>query len=270
MGPVQTHPQRIEPHASEHKFARCPLCGFEFEWTDGLTCVECAWRSACPLVRCPACSYEFPAEGYPASRLLRWLSRLSRRKATPTSRTSPQLLESISVSSATDASREADILEIRRRRLMEWILTEFPDLPEADHNWVAIIEGPPGPQIPHDHSEALAQSLDQLCTRLGHPRYCPHSKPIPVGDCCLTSPEHQETALFRTVKDLQPGETARLLYLSPRHPAHFFRLTNMGFTPGAIITLQQSRPVRVLRVGRAQVALDDQVAEHIFVRPLPD
>jgi len=27
--------------------------------------------------------------------------------------------------------------------------------------------------------------VDRICTALGHPRYCPGGKPIPMGACCL-------------------------------------------------------------------------------------
>jgi DtxR family Mn-dependent transcriptional regulator len=169
------------------------------------------------------------------------------------------------IESGAATALEPDMLEARRRRLMEWVVTEFADRPDIGRDWGALTE-----QISAcKESSGLTEALDRLCSRLGHPRYCPHGKPIPVGACCLTNAESEGTALFRTLRDLEPGETARLLYLSPRHQAHFYRLSNMGFTPGAMITLQQKRPVRVLRIGRAQVALDDEVADHIFVRPLP-
>jgi Fe2+ transport system protein FeoA len=161
------------------------------------------------------------------------------------------------------------MLETRRRRLMEWVLTEFADLPDVARAWDAIVDSAAGQGSAGDPSSGFTQALDRLCTRLGHPRYCPHGKPVPVGACCLANAEPPEAPLFRTLKDLEPGETARLLYLSPRQPAHFYRLTNMGFTPGAVLTLQQKHPVRVLRIGRAQIALDDAVAERIFVRPVP-
>ncbi|MHA2621813.1 MAG: metal-dependent transcriptional regulator [bacterium JZ-2024 1] len=252
---------------SDQKAARCPLCGFEFEGSEGVSCAGCGWRGSCTLVRCPACSYEFPAEGYPVSRLFRWIAGLFRPRASGEPPKHASTERPGSLESFSGVARGPELLEARRRRLMEWVVTEFVDVPDLARDWEAIVTAG-GDGSASGGAEERAKSLDALCRRLGHPRYCPHGKPIPVGACCLRVSDSENRPLFRTVRELKPGEVARLLYVSPRRPAHFYRLSNMGFTPGAILVLQQEHPVRVVRMSRGQVAMDDEVAECILVRPL--
>lgn len=43
-------------------------------------------------------------------------------------------------------------------------------------------------------------------------------------------------------------------------------LTHLGVTPGAEIVLHQKKPAFVIRVGETDIAIDDEIAKHIYVR----
>lgn len=69
---------------------------------------------------------------------------------------------------------------------------------------------------------------------------------------------------FRTVTDLAPGETARILTLSSEGN----RLDNLvvfGLVPGSEITLLQRRPAFVIRIGETELALEAAIADSIVV-----
>ncbi|NOZ57999.1 MAG: metal-dependent transcriptional regulator [Euryarchaeota archaeon] len=64
---------------------------------------------------------------------------------------------------------------IRSHRLAELLLTELLDmeLNSEVHAHACALE--------HHISKAIAEAV---CIKLGHPRQCPHGKPIPRGECC--------------------------------------------------------------------------------------
>ena len=63
---------------------------------------------------------------------------------------------------------------VRRRRLAEVLFSSAMHLPEPEVELAAC-------RMEHIIDPEVTSSI---CTFLGHPRQCPHGKPIPVGDCC--------------------------------------------------------------------------------------
>ena len=106
---------------------------------------------------------------------------------------------------------------------------------------------------------------DSICAFLGHPRFCPHGKAIPPGECC--------TALTRTVEPLVApldrlpvGQEGRIVYIAPREPDRLVRLAHLGVVPGATVRLQQSSPAAVIRIGETTLAVDPAIAGEIYVK----
>ena len=106
---------------------------------------------------------------------------------------------------------------------------------------------------------------DSICAFLGHPRRCPHGKPIPPGACCRTLSAPVEP-LVQPLSRLPVGCDARIVYIAPREAARLVRLSNLGIVPGAVIQLQQTKPAAVLRVGETTLAVEPEVAGEIYVR----
>jgi putative ABC transport system ATP-binding protein len=69
-------------------------------------------------------------------------------------------------------SRARDL--IRRRRLAEVLFSSALHLPEDEVEQTACL-------MEHVIDPTVANSI---CAFLGHPRRCPHGRPIPTGDCC--------------------------------------------------------------------------------------
>lgn len=63
---------------------------------------------------------------------------------------------------------------IRQHRLAELLLTEILGLELSKVHEKAC-------KLEHHISQEIAQAV---CTKLNHPRKCPHGKPIPKGECC--------------------------------------------------------------------------------------
>jgi ABC-type glutathione transport system ATPase component len=63
---------------------------------------------------------------------------------------------------------------IRRRRLAEVLFSSALHLPEDEVEQTACL-------MEHVIDPTVANSI---CAFLGHPRRCPHGRPIPTGDCC--------------------------------------------------------------------------------------
>lgn len=147
---------------------------------------------------------------------------------------------------------------IRRRRLAERLLHDVLMTPESMWQEYAC-------RMEH----ALVAGLeDSVCTLLGHPRYCPHGKPIPEGSCC----RQRRTTVGRVIaplSEMQPGQKGTVAYIQMTDSQRLQRLMGMGILPGVAVELLQRRPAYVFRAGLAQYAVDETVAAAIYVRLEP-
>jgi len=106
---------------------------------------------------------------------------------------------------------------------------------------------------------------DNICTLLGHPRVCPHGKPIPPGRCCQEEQQEIER-LVSPLSQLMPGQQGKVAYVYAPEAARMQKLIAMGIMPGALIKLLQKFPSYVFEAGYAQFAVDEQIADSIYVR----
>ncbi len=88
----------------------------------------------------------------------------------------------------------------------------------------------------------LDRGLDEsICSLLGHPKVCPHGKPIPPGRCC-----REEQALAQKVvaplSQLARGQKGKVAYIYAPESSQLQKLMAMGILPGAPISLIQSFP----------------------------
>ncbi len=145
---------------------------------------------------------------------------------------------------------------VRRHRLAERLLTDVLGTRDGD--------------VMHDKAckfeHLLDRGLDEsICTLLGHPKICPHGKPIPPGPCCL----EQEAAPAKVVSplsQLSPGESGRVAYIYAPETDKLQKLMAMGILPGAAVKLLQDFPSYVFAAGETQFAVDREIAEAIYVR----
>jgi DtxR family Mn-dependent transcriptional regulator len=110
-----------------------------------------------------------------------------------------------------------------------------------------------------------AAMTDSVCAFLGHPRACPHGKPIPSGACCRSFSQ-TVTPLVQPLPALAPGQSGRIVHIVAREPQRLVRLSSLGVVPGALVHHQQKGASVVLKVGETTLALDGDVAREIYVR----
>ena len=111
----------------------------------------------------------------------------------------------------------------------------------------------------------LARGVTEaICTLLGHPRLCPHSHPIPEGECCRRA-EDQVNAVVASADRLDIGAPARVAYISARSFPRIQKLSALGISPGATIRVQQKFPSFVIQCDETQIALEEEIARASYV-----
>lgn len=116
-----------------------------------------------------------------------------------------------------------------------------------------------------EHEKVLTlEAVEGICSFLGHPPTCPHGRPIPPGDCCRRF-VNEVRPLVTSLAQEEVGEDYRIIFIAPKYHALLERLSGLGVLPGAMLHLLQKRPSVVLKVGQTEVALDQEIAEGIYV-----
>lgn len=157
--------------------------------------------------------------------------------------------------SLTEAGDEYGRNVVRRNRLAERLLVDVLD---TENGLVR--------QSACGFEHYLYKGIeDSVCTLLGHPRYCPHGKPIPMGECCKRA-RTEVGKIVCAVSELKGGQSGRIAYLHPRKRETMQKLISMGVLPGMPIKLVQKNPSYVLEVDRTRYAVDREIASSIFVR----
>jgi DtxR family Mn-dependent transcriptional regulator len=144
---------------------------------------------------------------------------------------------------------------IRRHRLAERLVADVLDLHGDEMEPYAC-------RFEHLVHPGLEE---RICTLLGHPRVCPHDKPIPRGPCCRED-RHEIGPVVVKLHELHPGQRGTIAYLHSEDQSRLSKLLAMGVLPGAEIELQRRIPTFVFRVGFSQFAVDESVADSVFVR----
>jgi DtxR family Mn-dependent transcriptional regulator len=112
----------------------------------------------------------------------------------------------------------------------------------------------------------LDRGLDEsICNLLGHPKICPHGKPIPPGRCCQEE-QMQAQKVVAPLSQLAQGQKGKVAYIYAPESSKLQKLMAMGILPGAPIILIQSFPSYVFQVGQTQLAVDKEIADAIYVR----
>lgn len=113
---------------------------------------------------------------------------------------------------------------------------------------------------------ALFDCVDEsICTLLGHPRFCPHGKPIPPGKCCQSNLDKVST-LIVPLREVKTGQHGRIAYLQMTDAPRLQKLMAMGLLPGVPVRMLSSYPSFVFEAGFSQFAVDDEIAGDIYVR----
>jgi DtxR family transcriptional regulator, Mn-dependent transcriptional regulator len=156
----------------------------------------------------------------------------------------------------TPEGRDLARRQVRRHRLAEVLFTTVLEVrDESAVNRTACV-------MEHVLGAGLA---DAICAFLGHPRACPHGKPIPQGPCCRELSQTIEP-LVQPLDRLPAGAEGRIVYIVPRDRERLAPLTNLGIVPGARVRVRQKAPAFVLALGETTLAVDPAIAGEIYVK----
>ncbi len=144
---------------------------------------------------------------------------------------------------------------IRRHRLAERLLVDVLDVKK---NLIHEV----GCKFEH---LLLEEVEENVCTLLGHPKNCPHGKPIPPGKCCEKSAK-EVARVVCLLKDLEVKDRGTIAYLATNDKERLHKLMAMGTLPGLPITMIQKFPSYVFQIGQSQFAIDQEMAEGIYIR----
>jgi DtxR family Mn-dependent transcriptional regulator len=110
-----------------------------------------------------------------------------------------------------------------------------------------------------------SEMVDSICILLGHPRECPHGRPIPQGECCKRALKTAECAVI-PLSEMIPQQSSRVAYINGlNNHARLNKIGSLQIRPGAMIRLEQKTPSFVIQCEGADIALDEKVAADIFV-----
>lgn len=144
---------------------------------------------------------------------------------------------------------------VRRHRLAERLFSDVLDIKKK-------LVHPVSCQFEH----LLHQGIEEnICILLGHPKTCPHGKPIPQGECCRKSKESISRVVASLIS-LKVNQKGKVAYIHTQDRQKLQKLMAMGILPGVAISLIQNFPSYVLQIRQSQFAIDKELAECIFVR----
>ncbi len=164
-------------------------------------------------------------------------------------------ISSDSVTLREEGMREAESA-VRRHRLAERLMVDVFDLDSVLMEENACL-----------FEHLLRREVEEsICTLLGHPRLCPHNRPIPSGKCCRESARTVRN-IVSSLADVKRGVKGRVAYLHTRDNKKLQKLMTMGILPGVTIEVIQTFPSYVFRIGHTQIAVDKEMANDIFIMP---
>lgn len=163
--------------------------------------------------------------------------------------------EDTSVRPTTEGRREAREA-VRRHRLAERLVTDVLRMNESRMEETACA-------FEHLVRREVEESV---CTLLGHPRSCPHGKPIPPGKCCAEGRTLARSAVL-PLAEMKNGEEGTVAYLHAGDGEETLpKLMALGVLPGCQVCLLQRFPSFLFRIGHTQMAVDGTIAGAIYVR----
>lgn len=143
---------------------------------------------------------------------------------------------------------------IRRHRLAERLLIDILDTD------VGLVE-----ETACKLEHAIRRGIDEnICILLGHPRVCPHGKPIPKGRCCRKG-FTKTSKVVVPLSQMETNQEGRIVYIHSKARGRLQKLMAMGVTPGMKIQVIQRFPSHVFQMESAQIAVDEEIADEIFV-----
>jgi DtxR family Mn-dependent transcriptional regulator len=143
---------------------------------------------------------------------------------------------------------------IRRHRLAERLLVDVLGMTADQAEEMACT---------FEHS-VVPHVTDGICTLLGHPKECPHGKPIPSGLDCMKGSDKIKSVL-QPLSEVNCSRTVRVAYVRSQDHHRLHQLLSLGFNPGTQLRIHQRTPVLVVQLDGSEFAMDQDVASDVYV-----
>jgi DtxR family transcriptional regulator, Mn-dependent transcriptional regulator len=154
----------------------------------------------------------------------------------------------------TEAGKEKARLIIRRHRLAEVLVQDV--LKDKNRSIEDV-------SCEFEHIK-IPEVEESICILLGHPNESAKGRPIPPGRCCPETPKTPQKSPINLL-ELNPGDSGKIAFIRPKNHDRMHRLMSFGVNPGIIIQLHQKRPTIVIQYENTELAIDNDVAEDIYV-----
>lgn len=106
--------------------------------------------------------------------------------------------------------------------------------------------------------------VDSICVLLGHPRICPHGKPIPQGACCKIAARTVQSPVI-PLTELDAGMSGRVAFINYSDDMQIHKMDTLKIKPGGMIKLLQKSPSYVISCEGGDIALEHAVASNILL-----
>ncbi|HIJ19448.1 MAG TPA: metal-dependent transcriptional regulator, partial [Deltaproteobacteria bacterium] len=106
--------------------------------------------------------------------------------------------------------------------------------------------------------------LNSVCILLGHPKECPHGKPIPEGECCRRNAKVAESSVI-PLTDLETGVCAHIAYVNGNENGRVQKMGVLQIRPGGKVSVIQKYPCYVLDCEGGNVAMGNEEVSSIYV-----
>ena len=106
--------------------------------------------------------------------------------------------------------------------------------------------------------------VDSICTLLGHPSECPHGLKIPEGKCCQQARNTLGSAIV-PLSRVRIGDRVKVCYINTQSNTRMHKLCHFGIVPGSYLKVHQQSPSFVIQHENTQIALEEDIANEIFV-----
>lgn len=159
--------------------------------------------------------------------------------------------------SLTEKGKKRAMAIVRRHRLAEKLFTDVLQVSYEDSEEASC-------KFEHILSDEV---VDSVCSFLGHPPLCPHSKQIPKGACCNAIQTSIKPLVIPLAK-LDVGKEAKITFISSFHPERLQKLSTLGLVPGENLKIIQKSPSFVLKIGELNIAMDCEIASEIYVKQI--
>ncbi len=144
---------------------------------------------------------------------------------------------------------------VRRHRLAERLFADVLDVKKK-------LIHPVSCKFEHLLHEGIE---DNICILLGHPKTCPHGRPIPQGECCRRSKENNIGKVISCLDSVGVNQRGKVAYIHTQDQKKLQKIVAMGILPGMTISLIQKFPSYVFQIGHSQFAIDKELASAIYV-----